>query len=103
MPSKYGNVRAEARDGQMFASRKEQRRYDDLVLIQKSGEISGLKTQVRYPLVVNKVKIGAYVADFVFSEDGKLVVEDAKGYKTPVYKIKKLLMLALYGIEIKET
>jgi hypothetical protein len=43
------------------------------------------------------------VADFTYMEDGKLVVEDCKGFKTDVYKIKKKLMLWVHGIRIKET
>lgn len=44
-----------------------------------------------------------YVADFVYIENGKTVVEDAKGVKTPEYRIKRKLMLERYGIKIKET
>jgi hypothetical protein len=44
-----------------------------------------------------------YIADFVYQEDGKLVVEDVKGHRTEVYKLKKKLMLWVHGIRIKET
>lgn len=44
-----------------------------------------------------------YIADFVYTENGKLVVEDCKGMKTESYKIKKKLMLYVHGIQIKET
>lgn len=43
-----------------------------------------------------------YIADFVYEKDGKTVVEDAKGMKTDVYKIKRKLMLSIYGIRIQE-
>jgi hypothetical protein len=58
---------------------------------------------VRYPLEVNGVPVATYVADFVYSEAGREVVEDAKGVLLDVYKIKRKLMLALHGIEIRET
>lgn len=44
----------------------------------------------------------AYIADFVYAENGKIVVEDTKGVRTPEYIVKRKLMLYLYGIKIKE-
>lgn len=44
-----------------------------------------------------------YVADFVYLQDGEIIVEDTKGFRTPEYKIKRKLMLFLKGIRIKET
>ena len=43
-----------------------------------------------------------YIADFVYRVDGRQIVEDAKGVKTEAYKIKRKLMLWVYGIQIKE-
>lgn len=62
------------------------------------GAITDLQTQVVYQLVQG-VK---YVADFVYKNRGLVVVEDVKGFKTPVYKLKKKLMRSVLGIEIKE-
>ena len=56
-----------------------------------------------YPLRVNGALIGHYIADFVYWENDERVVEDCKGVKTPIYRIKCKLMKAIYGIEIKET
>jgi hypothetical protein len=44
----------------------------------------------------------SYVADFVYYVNGQQIVEDTKGYRTPEYKIKRKLMLSVYGIRIKE-
>jgi len=90
-------------DGIRFASKAEARRYTDLLLMERGGAIRDLELQPRYPLVVNGVKVGTYVADFRYvDEAGRVVVEDVKGVRTAVYRIKRLLMRALYGIEIEE-
>lgn len=74
-------------------------------MMERGGLIIDLWRQVRFPLFVNDVLICNYVADFVYSEDinGKLVVEDVKGHRTEIYRLKKKLMLACHGITIKET
>lgn len=74
---------------------------------QQAGEIRDLRFQVAYDLVVGAVKVTRYVADFVYREriEGgwwMTRVADAKGFRTPVYKLKAKLMLALRGIEIVE-
>ena len=97
-PSKYKNVRTNG-----FDSKKEYERYQELLLLEKGRVIHLLDTQVSYPLVVNDITIATYFADFVYWEHDQKVVEDCKGVKTPVYRLKKKLMLAIYGIEIKET
>lgn len=104
--SKYGNKRTIV-DGISFSSKREAKRYCELKLLEKCGKISNLRCQARYPLVVKGVKICTYVADFVYhdiltSDIGIRVVEDVKGVKTPAYKLKKKLMLAVYSIEIVE-
>lgn len=104
--SKYRNIKT---DG--FASKKEAKRYQELLLLEKAEDISGLRTQVKYPLVVNDQLICTYIADFVYDEWSsmskyavcKRVVEDCKGFRTPVYKLKKKLMDAIHHIVIKET
>jgi hypothetical protein len=84
-------------DGIRFDSQKEARRYGDLKLMQKAGIIQNLKCQVVYQLSVCK-----HIADFVYTCDGMEVVEDVKGYRHPVYKMKKKLMLSELNIKIKE-
>jgi hypothetical protein len=95
-------------DGFTFDSGREVDRYLQLLMRQKMGEISGLKVHPRFQLKVNEGKVCTYVADFeywVCHSDIKgscMVVEDAKGKRTRDYIIKKKLMLAVHGIEIKE-
>lgn len=103
--SKYRNKRTMV-DGLLFASKKEAKRWGELKLLEKAGEITGLRRQVMYRLDFNGVHICKYFADFVYVEHYSLksttVVEDVKGVRTDVYKIKKKLMKACYGIEIRE-
>ena len=103
-PHKY-NAKPCVVDGQRFASRKEANRYSELKLLERAGKLSDLQTQVRYALEVNGILISHYVADFKYFdlEKREWVVEDAKGFKTDVYRIKQKMMRALYGIEILET
>jgi hypothetical protein len=100
--TKYNN-RKTSLDGILFDSAAESRRWQELTLMEKCGDISDLQRQVVYKLVVNEKLICSYRADFVYRDfDGHTVVEDVKGVKTPVYRIKAKLMKALYGIEISE-
>ena len=101
--SKYHARKVEI-DGITFASKAEGHRYLELKLMEKVGEIGGLELQPRYPLVVNGVKIGLYKADFLYKDmqTGKIIVEEVKGYKTREYKRTKLLIKAIYGIDIVE-
>lgn len=103
-PSKYHNVKVETPEGR-FDSKKEAERYYELKLMERAGLITGLARQQRYELIpkVGNQRPTYYYADFVYIKDGKLVVEDVKGTKTEVYKLKKKLMRWRYGIEITET
>lgn len=100
--NKFGNVRTVV-DGRTFDSKAEARRYQELKRLQIAGAISGLRLQVRFPLRVNGVTVANYLADFVYVRDGRRVVEDVKGMRTAVYKLKCRLMQAVHGIEILET
>jgi len=100
--NKYNAHKVEL-DGMTFASKLEARRYQELKNLQQEGVVSNLLTQIRFDLIVNGQQICAYIADFQYFENGETVVEDAKGKKTKEYQIKKKLMLACYGIAIKET
>ena len=109
MGNKYHN-RPGYVNGKRFDSQREARRFLELKLMERAGEISNLKTQVPYMLIPSQYKDGKcilrsckYVADFVYWRGKQLVVEDAKGDRTDVYMIKKKLMYQVYGILIKET
>lgn len=108
--------------GKTFDSVKEGTRYSELVLAERAGEISELRCQVPYELIpaqrepdkigprggVKKGKLIEqacyYIADFVYKDkNGKEIVEDTKGCRTPDYIIKRKLMLFVHKIRIKET
>lgn len=103
--SKYGNRKLKAPDGQVFDSVKEYHRWGCLRLLERAGEISDLKRQVKFELIPKQKGERAcyYVADFTYYENGQFVVEDCKGYKTEVYRLKKKLLLWRWGYKIKET
>lgn len=95
-PAKYGAIRCEF-SGMQFDSRLELRRWHQLTAMQTLGEISHLERQVRFPLMVNGVKLGDYIADFKYVsrpnfEPCKIVIEDAKGVLTPLcaWKLKHM-------------
>ena len=95
-------------DNIRFASQKEGKRYVELLLLQKAKKIKNLRLQPKYPISINNKKICTYIADFEYYRilDGEcveIITEDCKGFLTPVYKIKKKLMNAVYGIIITET
>lgn len=117
--NKYRN-RKITYNGEKYDSVKEYRRHDELKLLEKAGKISGLQRQVKFELIpaqrepdtIGKrggVRPGkllesavCYYADYVYTKDGKTVVEDVKGLRTPVYIIKRKLMLYIHGIRIEE-
>ena len=122
---KYGNKKIQA-GGQVFDSKKEYKRFCELSLLERAGEITNLQRQVPYLLIPEQrapstevYKKGSragqpkpgpvlerrvvYIADFVYQQNGETVVEDTKGIKTKEYIIKRKLLLYRYGIRIKET
>ncbi len=92
--SKYSAIKTVI-DGITFASKKEAGRYSELRLLDRAGQIKALELQPKFPLIVNGTKVCTYIADFAYQEGGKYVVEDVKGMKTPAYRIKRKLLLAL--------
>lgn len=102
-------------DGMTFDSRKEYHRWCELKLLERAGRIADLRRQVKYVLIpaqrdyAGKVieRECAYNADFVYfkpdSSGGEWIVEDCKGMRTPVYIMKRKLMLWVHGIRILET
>ena len=104
---KYHNRKTEI-DGMVFDSKKEASRYLDLKLLESGGSIQNLRRQVKYELIPSQKICGktergvSYVADFVYDFEGKTIVEDVKGMKTDVYKLKRKLMKYIHGIDIQE-
>lgn len=122
--NKYGSKKVEV-NGIVFDSKKEAKRYQELLLLQKAGKISGLQRQVKFILIpaqyenpYSLTKSGrgkcierecSYIADFAYMEPllegGEpflMVVEDTKGFRTKDYIIKRKLMLHEHGIRIRE-
>ena len=88
--------------GIRFASKREAACYQQLKHLQNIGDITDLQLQVPFTMKVNGKVICRFIADFTFRCNGRYRVADAKGFRTPVYKIKKKLMAACHGIEIEE-
>lgn len=117
--NKYRNKKIEV-DGIIYDSKKEARRYKELLLLEQAGEIADIQRQVKFVLIPAQRepdRIGAkggryqgktierevtYIADFVYWKNGALVVEDTKGFRTKDYIIKRKLMLWVHGIRIVE-
>lgn len=99
---KYGAVKATV-DGIRFDSKLEAARWQELLLLQKAGMISGLQRQVPFDLTLNGHLICRYVADFVYTttETGETTVEDAKGILTPEFRLKAKMMEACHGIVVQ--
>ena len=106
--AKYGNHKTLTSDGILHDSRKEALRWTQLLLLERAGEISGLKRQVEFILIPDQREAStevyqkgekkgmpkegkllerkvSYIADFVYTDlkTGKMVVEDVKGYRDP--------------------
>ena len=102
--TKYNNRKVNV-DGITFDSVREAHRYKQLAMLARAGQIQDLRVQVKYLLVPKQQGERAvdYYADFVYiDEDGQEVVEDVKGKRTPVYIIKRKLMLWVHGIKVRE-
>ncbi len=79
-----------------FASKKEAKRYSELLLLEKAGVIRNLELQPKFILSVNGTKVCSYLGDFAYFEKNARVIEDVKGMKTPVYRLKRKLLLAIH-------
>ena len=100
--TKYGNRKVEV-DGFLFDSKREANRYSELRLMQMAGVITELECQPRFDLYVNDAYLGFYRGDFRYVDrKGNIVVEDVKGVRTPVYRLKKKLMKAIHSIDVVE-
>lgn len=101
-------------DNIKFPSKAQAKRYTELRMLQAAGLIRDLRLEIPYVIRVNEVDVCTYVADFVYEIKPLIkgsevvggfwatIVEDVKGFRTPVYRLKKKLVRAVHGIEIKE-
>lgn len=105
--NKYGAKKIkDPATGFVFDSKKEFIRWCELRIMERAGKISELRRQVKFELIPKQDGERAcdYIADFVYRDsDGKTVVEDCKGMRTDVYKIKRKLFQWRYDMKIKET
>ena len=102
--TKYNNTKIRV-DGRLFDSKAEAARWQELSLLERAGEITELERQVEYELIPKQKGERAvkYIADFRYVDhEGKVVVEDTKGVRTPVYILKRKLMLRVHGIRVRE-
>lgn len=101
--SKYNNIKTEV-DGITFDSKKEAERYKFLKLLLKADEIKDLKLQVSFPFTMEGRVMFSYIADFMYYDKAlsKMIIEDVKGMRTPVYNLKKKLIEKFYTIKITE-
>ena len=102
--AKYNNTKVRV-DGRLFDSKREAARWQELQLLERAGEITELERQVEYELIPEQKgeRAAKYIADFRYVDhEGKTVVEDTKGVKTPVYILKRKLMLWVHGIKVVE-
>lgn len=98
-------------DGITFDSRKEAMRWQELKLMERAGKIRGLRRQVRFELLPafdaggKHYRPTSYVADFVYvdTKSGEEVVEDCKGFRTEVYKLKAKMFAHKFGVSIVES
>lgn len=112
--NKYKNKKTEI-DNHVFSSQKEAKRYKELLLLQNTKKITGLTLQPKFNLIPaykdkftgKMVKPIVYIADFLYTETDtkRVVVEDVKGFKTDVYKLKsKMFRFFMQDkIEFRET
>ena len=95
------NTRGNTRVG-VFDSTAEARRYDELLLLEQAGTISELAIHPTYELQAAFTAGGKrhaairYEGDFSYTEGGRVVVEDVKGHRTEVFKLKEKLFRFRY-------
>lgn len=111
--SKYGATKVTV-DGVTFDSKREARRYADLKLLERAGDIRNLELQPKFPIVIKgeEVRIKSrgyskkgravkYIADFAYFRGHERIVEDSKGFDTPVSRLKRALVEHIYNVKIE--
>lgn len=101
---KYNNKKTNV-NGILFDSKKEADRYVFLTRREAIGEVVDLHLQVPFVFALEGEKMFTYKADFVYFDKvaNELIVEDVKGFQTPLYKLKKKLIEQQHKIKITET
>lgn len=99
--SKYNAIRVKV-DGINFHSIKESKRYGELKLLERAGKIRNLELQPRFDIAINGKHCFFWKGDFSYFEGEARIVEDVKGFLTPMYRLKKRCIEAAYSIQIRE-
>jgi len=94
-------VRCDSKELDYFSSQAEAKRYNELALLQRCGEISQLEMQPVFEIKIDDIHITNYRADFSYIEDDEEVIEDVKGAQTEVFRLKKRMVEAAYGVKIR--
>lgn len=97
--TKYKAKRTEV-DGILFDSKGEADRYQELKLLERSGQINGLSLQPEFKIEINGKHICKVKLDFAYWENDERIYEDFKGMDTPISKLKRKLVEAKYGIKV---
>lgn len=100
--SKYRAVKTVV-DNIVFDSKREAARYSELKLLLRGGVISNLEWHTPLDFLIGGKKIFTYKPDFIYYENGERIIEDVKGVRTPVYRLKKKLIEAQFQVKIRET
>lgn len=104
--NKY-NAKRTVYNGREYASGKEAKRASELWPMLWAGTITALREQVNFPVEINGKHIMNYRADFLYllpqNLEAGTQIEDAKGYRTPMYKLKKKMVENYYGCTIIES
>jgi len=100
-PNKYGAVKTTV-DNIRFDSKRESERYSELKLLFKAGHIHNLEIQPRFDFKIDDKHMFTYRGDFAYFEDDRKIVEDVKGVRTALYKLKKKIIEKQFNIKIVE-
>lgn len=101
-PHKYHATKTVV-DGITFPSKRQARRYSELRLLENHGWITDLELEPHFPISINGKHVCDYFADFRYRDSvGDVIIEDVKGYKTAVYRLKKKMVEAAYNITVTE-
>lgn len=108
-PLKYRN-KPQTIDGIRFDSKHEARRWQELLILQSTGRITGLERQVKYELAPKIKLLGdartrpaiRMIIDFRYWEGDQMILEDAKGDVDPVWRIKQHLLKTVHGLDVRK-
>lgn len=95
-------------DGLKFDSGKEAKRWQELKLLERAGQITQLNRQIAFALAPSVKIVGEkrarpalrFKADFVYYRGDEYVCEDSKGFADTAFRIRQHLMKSVHGIDV---